>query len=566
MATDLVSLTDDDRGAFEKESISLATNAPRWDARRVIRLQDLGQKSTDLEISEALCHPCTDQDLQIVFLEFLSLFDQERISIRYLKYLSGVEYFKGLFSGGETHSAVLREIFTALAANELVEIIDYSPDDNFAIKLAPQVLLIFSSQYDSSSQHQLAVWFGLMFGAYFRTADDMDAALLYREETSRHLETCLRISKELLHQTNPFVYLEVAYWSAIFDTKQGKNQKALSLLEKTLAIANDHVKYNDWRVLQIQNAIAIPLMELGRCEDAQSLLKQTLAQKLEVCSIDDDRVYQTMTDLADCYMRLERHSLAESITKQVLEKQISRYGEQDLSTLWSMADLGTIYIAQTRWKEAEKLLEKTLILSQVLIEDETNLLIATLKQSTGIVNMHSGSFCNAEMCFRSAYMARQIKLGSRNRFTCESGNGLADALLHVNKLQEAEAILLQNFEPGIEDNGCPSPTSTRAQELLGILRVVQGQCVEAERHFLHVLSCRNKLYGTEHHKTIQAAHNLGWCLQIHGLQSEAQMTYQHIQTTNDILKPEIERGRFQGRGSQSSRSRGLRPPFDYHTS
>ena len=566
MATDLVSHTTDS-GVFEKESISLVTNAPRWDARRVIRLQDLGRKSEHPESSGELCRPCSDQDLQVVFLEFLSLFDQERISIRYLKYLSGLEYFNSLFSDDKTDSAVLREIFEALAANELIQIIDHSPGDNFAIKLVPRVLLILSSQFDLSLQLQLASWLALMFGAYFRTADDMDAALLYREETSRHLETCLRITNDLLlPQTNPFVYLEFAYWSAMFDMKQGKNQKALSLLEKTLAVANNQLKSNDWRVLQIQNAIALSMMELGRCEEAQSLLKQTLAQKLEVCSVNDDRVFQTMTDLADCYVRLEQHLLAESIIEQVLEKQKSRYGEQDSSTLWSMAGLGTVYIAQTRWKEADQLLEKALILSQALIGDETHLLIAFLKQGTGIVNMHSRSFRNAEMCFRSAYMSRQIKLGSSHRLTRESRNGLADALLHVNKLQEAEAILLQNLEPGVEDNGCPSTTSTRAQELLGILRLVQGQCVEAERHFLHVLKCRSKLYGTEHHKTIGAAHNLGWCLQIHGLQSEAQMTYQHIQTTDDILKPEIERGWFQGRGIQSLRYPGSRPPFNYHTS
>lgn len=553
-----------DDGALEKESLSRTANEPRWDTRKVIRIEDLKQRVAYLEIPSD-CQPCNDQDLQMMLLKFLSRFDQERVSIRYLIHLSGFPYFGNLFSDDKTDSAALREVFEALAANELVEIIDQSSGDNFSIRLVPQVSLIVS-QCELPVQEQLAIWLSLLFTAYLRTAGDMDAALMHREETSRHLEACLRVADRLLLcQWNPFVYLEVAYWSAIFDMKQGKPQKALSLLEKALAIANDYSGYNDWRILQIQNAIAVSIMDLGRCKEAQLLLEQTLVQKLEICSVNDDRVLQTMTDLGDCYMRLERHSLAESITEQVLEKHKLRYGEQDSSTLWSMAGLGTVYIAQTRWTEAEKLLEKALNLSQTLIGDGTHLLIASLKQSLGIVNMHFGSFCNAEICFRSAYMARQIKLCSSHRLTCESGNGLADALLHVNKLPEAEAILLQNFEPGIKDNGCPSPTSIRAQELLGILRLVQGQCVEAERHFLQVLNHQNKLYGIEHHKTVRAAHNLGWCLQIHGLYSEAQTTYRHIQTTDDILGPEIKKEWFQGRGIQSSRYRGWRPSFDYHT-
>lgn len=132
--------------------------------------------------------------------------------------------------------------------------------------------------------------------------------------------------------------------------------EALGWYQKALALRPDD--------LSLMNQVAGALYNSGREEEAMPLCERVLAIREKTLAEDDPKLAQSLNNLALVYYSQKRFEEAEHLFQRGLPILEKAYGKEDLKVAMTLENMGNLYYTQVRYDEAEPFFQRTLAIRE----------------------------------------------------------------------------------------------------------------------------------------------------------------------------------------------------------
>ena len=146
-----------------------------------------------------------------------------------------------------------------------------------------------------------------------------------------------------------------------------------------------------------------------------------------------------------------------------------------------MTNLGRCRMELGDLDEALRLLEDAVTMKREVFGDEDSSLAVGLHY-LGDVQFRRGEYDDAAATLTEAHSMRLRLKGEGNRRTAESGSLLAECLMKLDRLDEAETLLLAAYPVIASSDGAAASAARRTLELLVDLYERKGNAAEAAKY------------------------------------------------------------------------------------
>jgi len=240
-------------------------------------------------------------------------------------------------------------------------------------------------------------------------------------------------------------------------------------------------------------------------ETGRQVLEEEKKLKGEELSCSENLII----NLALLFDTLGDLNTAETLLKRALRVREEVFGAFSTQTLLVVEHLGTIFYQQGRLKESHELLGRTMAICEKNFGSEHKITLIS-KQNFARLVRYEGNLEQAESLMRDVLKARTKILGPDHVDTLKTANSLGRVLRYQDKQNEAVNLLRDTVKRRQQILGFRHhETVASMNNLAGCLSEMEGESLEAEKMFKHVIRILTQTLGDDHRTTINAQGNLG---------------------------------------------------------
>ncbi|MHC4992501.1 MAG: tetratricopeptide repeat protein, partial [Planctomycetota bacterium] len=210
--------------------------------------------------------------------------------------------------------------------------------------------------------------------------------------------------------------------------------------------------------------------------------------------------------LAQSYHGVGRLDDAERHTEHALELFSEELGDAHEYTVRALVLASAIQDDRGRYRDARALLDRAAAAAEEAPVVETRTRVAVYN-SLCRTSIRTESLEEAE-----SFARRAVALAAEGGVPSNTRNGaqlgLADALAHQRRFEEAEPLYLEILARRQEELGLRHPSTLVVQHNLAGLLIRSGRASEAVPHLEHVLASRKEVLGEAHSMTLMAMNDL----------------------------------------------------------
>jgi CHAT domain-containing protein/tetratricopeptide (TPR) repeat protein len=288
---------------------------------------------------------------------------------------------------------------------------------------------------------------------------------------------------------------------------QGKYGDAISVAERSLALAERTIPQTDARMLTCLDNLALLYMRQTRYADAERLYKRSLAIKEQALGKDDDDTLDSVFGLASVYRLQGRYVEAEPLHLRAAEARKRGFGMEHASTLEAFDGLTLLYLVQGRYDEAEPIALRVKDTAERKFGKEAP---ATLRYLGNLASVYreQGRYKEAEPLLQHVAAAKERALGKDHYSTLIAINNLAEFYSLQGRTDEAEQLYKRALEGKERTLGSDHASTLTGVNNLADLYSRQGRHKEAEALYQRALAAKKRTLGAEHPLTIAGMRNL----------------------------------------------------------
>jgi serine/threonine protein kinase len=162
-----------------------------------------------------------------------------------------------------------------------------------------------------------------------------------------------------------------------------------------------------------------------------------------------------------------------------------------------------------------------------------------LRTAIGHIYHGLGDFSKSEASHRAAYEILSNGTGKLSKETIEARSNLGDLLIHLDRLDEAEPLVLKALAEARTALGAGHTVSLDALQHLGKLHAARGRLDEAETVTRTWFKQSSLALGPKNPRTISAMNDLGQLLYRRGKNAEAERLFREcLRLNNEVLGPD----------------------------
>lgn len=210
--------------------------------------------------------------------------------------------------------------------------------------------------------------------------------------------------------------------------------------------------------------------------------------------------------LALLYHFLQRFDEAEALYDIVVPAKIRQLGPRSLGLSPYLNNLGRYYKDRGRYAEAEKLLRRSLRMEQKLSPESSN--VADRINNIGHLYSLREKYPEAATQFRAALDVMDRNYEPNHWFTAVCASNLAGALLSLDRMDEAEPLILRSIDISRQAWGEEHVRTANHFFRLALLRRKQQRLPEAASLLRRVLAIHERAFGSGHPHTQKVVHAL----------------------------------------------------------
>ena len=328
-----------------------------------------------------------------------------------------------------------------------------------------------------------------------------------------------RITTELSDQ--PEVQAEMLTLIGRTYERIGMTDRALPLLEQSLAIGRKTFPLPDARVAQTLNDLGVLQRRLGNLDAAVPLLIEALSMRRALYGNDHQDVGITLSEYGRVLRDLGRLDDSERATRDALAIRIKNFGDEHRETATNKSDLGQLLMERGQLDEAERLFRENQATTERILGLE-HLNSAAAKNFVGNVLAVKGDLKTAERLQRDALAVRQRVFGPTNPESAFAVQSLAFTLEMEGRLAESEALLNEAYPAVSAAYGADHSRVVNVALDLARVRIALGRGAEVESMARTALLVRQRTYPAGHWRIAEAQALLGASLLAQHRDTEAE--------------------------------------------
>ncbi len=270
-----------------------------------------------------------------------------------------------------------------------------------------------------------------------REINPTDAALQIIDENI--LRRAIATAKSRF-STQPMVQGEVLHSIGATYVTLGLFESAEAPLREALALSQRLLGESALATLDVVHDLGSLYVKQGRFAEAEPLLLAALEGRRRALPADSAPVLQTMDQVAMLYGDSDRLVQAEELYRQALALQRDRHGDEDPFTLALMNNLGQVLKTAGKLPEAEQLAVATLAgRRRVHGNDHPETMVAV--NNLAIIYRRTGELDKAEALYLEDYETSRRLLGDEHPDIAVTMTNLGRLYVAQKKFAPAEAIL-----------------------------------------------------------------------------------------------------------------------------
>jgi serine/threonine protein kinase len=258
----------------------------------------------------------------------------------------------------------------------------------------------------------------------------------------------------------------------------GKLDRALPLLEETLALQKSKLGPDHQNTLSSMNNLASGYRDAGKLERALRLFEETLALRKSNVGPDHPDTLTSMGNLAGGYMAAGKLDRALPLFEETLALQKSKLGPDHPDALTSMNNLALGYKAAGKFDRALPLFEEAIALMKLKLgPDHRNTLTTISNLASGYEA--AGKLGRALPLLEETLALQKSKLGSDHPDTLTSMNNLARVYWSSKRLDRSIPLFEECLKLRRVKSGEDHPDTIWVKANLGVNYMDAGRLAEA---------------------------------------------------------------------------------------
>ena len=349
----------------DRRKVVLEEIPDEWEYKRAIGGEELETRLrifTTWELSfEQISGPKQEVEDKEHFLTLAAFFDAGKISERYFETYfdkSKPDWIKRFSSNDTWDSYKLSDILSEFQKLSLLNM--STTDDGLSFSVHPVVCDWIKLRKNAGMQHGFATELAKALTDYLNHKDINELALETKQETGRHIDSCISNDKRLSRSSHQVLdrLPWSLYWFSNFYQKQDRLSEAEHLCRRMLAAWERDFGTSDHRTLFAMNRLAAICNSQSQYDEAEILFKRVLFENKNQSHKYSE--WQAMKGLGETYRRQDRYKEAERYFERALFASKELFGLDHFRTLRNELDLATVYAGQDRCDEANTLYERAL--------------------------------------------------------------------------------------------------------------------------------------------------------------------------------------------------------------
>lgn len=496
------------------------------------------------------------------FLTLAGFFDPKRISERYFQAYcdaENVEWMDLFRVDGKWDSYQFGDVLAELHKLSLIQLPDQESGER-SFTIHPIVCDWLVHRRGKTKRQQMTMELIHALAAFLKCSDEEDLPLEVNQETTLHLDRCVRHAKAafVMSERDGLGSLpEVDSLFARFYRKQGRYPDAewllkLALAENERALGPQHP--NSLRTLE---NLAIISRRQGNYKIAEQLFKRALAQKQEsLTSVSIDTIpgkhlsngqspssgrvdiLRTIQMLANVYSDQGRYDEAEDLFEQALTGMEVNMGPNHLETLSIRQNLANVYQKRGRYEDAELLYQSALEVKETELGPEHPDTLGTIENLANVYRKQR-RYIEAEKMFSRSVESKEKKLGPDHPETLRAVQNLANVYSDQEQYNQAEALYQRALEGNEKLLGLEHPDTLRTVENLENLSIIyyrHRDFEKAETLLKQALAAKEKRVQNQNPDTLRTLRNLGNVHYQLGRYDEAELEYKRVLDCKEKLE------------------------------
>lgn len=267
--------------------------------------------------------------------------------------------------------------------------------------------------------------------------------------------------------------------------RQGRLKESVALFRRVLSSQERHAELSGTDTLDTRNNLALALRDLGELDEALAILRHTLDRKRAVYGAikpDHPEILTTRHNIGRVLADLERLDEADSELLPALAARERELGPNHAATLTTR--LAVADVLRRRGDEAS-LAEATRILTQLLDSlrergIDHDALGQSVRACLAACYNATSRFAEAEVEARKASEDAALMLGRENWITADLQRELANALVGLGRVTEADALLSPSLAVLEKQLGPAHWRTAAAADLLARSRSASSRAAPSE--------------------------------------------------------------------------------------
>jgi tetratricopeptide (TPR) repeat protein len=215
--------------------------------------------------------------------------------------------------------------------------------------------------------------------------------------------------------------------------------EAEPLLRRSLAIEEEIHGFDHPRVATKLHNLVLLLREANRLNEAEPIIRRALAIKERANGQDDPGVALVLANLGKLLTETNRHIEAEALFRRALAIDEKYYGPDHPAVSNKLGHLAILLKSTDRGNEAEPLIRRALDICERTLPQDHPYIYQNMELLAGMLEA-TGRFEEAEPLRQRVIEGRECKLGSEHPDTLRSWNNYSTSLREHGLFERAEGI------------------------------------------------------------------------------------------------------------------------------
>jgi hypothetical protein len=331
-------------------------------------------------------------------------------------------------------------------------------------------------------------------------------------EAEKILRPALERWEKIAEKEHPLT-LSAKEWLARLLQSEAKYDEAETVHIEVKRIRSEVFGKTHPEVLISEGSLVGNLMQAGKWKEAGTLGADLWQRMKSMIQSDDDRYFNEerhfyqMSTILDSLRLLDNTLVASEECRRLAERCQSLFGTKAPVTMAMNSRLILLYLDRGFYHEALRIAQDTLSAAQEAFGSR-HPMVSQQMASLGRVLIYVSRPAEAEILFRDAMDAYPLDSQPSISAMLKMQEGLAGALLHQGKLDEAETVSQVVMEQSLLRYGEKNPETIRAAEEHARVLFKKCKLDEAEALFRQINERRKIVLGEDHSHTLRGQREL----------------------------------------------------------